>query len=205
MKSYPSIPQSTGQRFFSFDAHVFDKLDGQNFRSEWSRKRGWYKFGSRTQMVDETHEMFGPAVTSFQEVLADDLAKILVAERTQKAVVFTEWWGPSSFAGQHLEGEELAHTVIDLCLDQRGFVSPSAFRELLEGEVATPRFLGRHRWTRELVLAVRRGELPCTSEGVVGKSLEGPRLVMAKAKTQAWLDRVYALYDLETAQRIANS
>lgn len=33
-----------------------------------------------------------------------------------------------------------------------------------------------------------------TFEGVVGKAGEGHKLIMAKAKTQAWLDKVKALY-----------
>jgi hypothetical protein len=31
---------------------AFDKLDGSNMRFEWSPKRGWYKFGSRGQLID---------------------------------------------------------------------------------------------------------------------------------------------------------
>jgi len=45
MKSYPSIP---GKHTNGIPLTVFDKLDGSNIRAEWSKKRGFYKFGTRT-------------------------------------------------------------------------------------------------------------------------------------------------------------
>jgi hypothetical protein len=62
------------------------------------------------------------------------------------------------------------------------------------------------RWTRGLVERVRNGQIDgITFEGVVGKApgKQGP--IMAKAKTQAWLDRVAALYSPEEARRIIES
>ena len=205
MKAYPAIPNSKGQAFTEFDAYVFDKLDGQNFRSEWSKKRGWYKFGSRTQMVDSNDLMFGAAVRQFQETLAEDLTKIALKERASQMVVFAEWHGPGSFAGQHVPGETMRLSVIEATVDQRGWVGPQRFLEMFEGKVDTASYLGRHKWTRGFVQEVRNGQIPCTFEGVVGKSLQGPRLIMAKAKTEEWYKKLYEIYDLETAKKLAES
>ena len=45
MKSYPSIPKFS---FGDIKLHTFDKLDGSNLRFEWTKKKGWYKFGTRS-------------------------------------------------------------------------------------------------------------------------------------------------------------
>lgn len=68
MKTYPSIPRSTGQSFQEYDAYVFDKLDGSNLRFEWSRKKGWVKYGTRRRLFDTTDPVFGEAITLFHEV-----------------------------------------------------------------------------------------------------------------------------------------
>lgn len=205
MKSYPSIPNSTGQSFTEFDAHVFDKLDGQNFRAEWSRKQGWCKFGSRTQLVGETDEAFGPAIEHFRENLEGALTRIAREQRATRMLVFAEWHGPSSFAGMHTAGEDLTLSVLDATIDQKGWLSPQRFREVFEDRVPTPEYLGKVKWTRGYVQQVRDGLVPCTMEGVVGKQLQGPRLIMAKAKTQAWLEKIYEMYDPVTAARLAAS
>lgn len=50
MKHYPTIPKTV---IHDVDVHVFDKLDGSNIRAEWNPKKGFYKFGSRKQLIDE--------------------------------------------------------------------------------------------------------------------------------------------------------
>lgn len=45
MITYPSLDY-----YFDYPEiyiYAFDKLDGSNIRFEWSRKRGFYKFGTR--------------------------------------------------------------------------------------------------------------------------------------------------------------
>ena len=77
MKEYPSIPNSNGQSFENLGSvHLFDKLDGSNLRMEGTKKRGWFKFGSRTQMIDETSEQFGAAIEKMVAI-GDQLTKLL--------------------------------------------------------------------------------------------------------------------------------
>lgn len=53
---------------------------------------------------------------------------------------------------------------------------------------------------------MRRGDLPgVTFEGVVGKAGDGHRVIMAKAKTQAWVDRILARYGEDERRRIVDS
>jgi hypothetical protein len=206
MKDYPSIPRATGTSFHEFDAHVFDKLDGSGLRFEWSPKAGWYKVGTRTRLLDPADPVFGPALPMFLAQSAEPLAALARRQRWQGLVVFAEWWGAKSFAGVHVPGDAMALTVFDLAPLRKGILPPTEFRKLVEGLVPTPRFLGRTRWTRGYVERVRAGEVEgITFEGVVGKApgKQGP--LMAKAKTQAWLNRVKALYAPDVAERIINS
>lgn len=56
MKQYPSISHDPvkGSPFY-----VFDKLDGSNMRVEWHPKKGFWKFGSKTQLVDPKSSPLG--------------------------------------------------------------------------------------------------------------------------------------------------
>jgi hypothetical protein len=194
MKSYPSIPRSTGQTFHEFDAYVFDKLDGSNLRWEWARKSGWYKCGTRNRLFDETDPVFGGAFKVFNETLAVPLEKLARDERWERVIVFTEFWGPRSFAGQHEPDDPKILTLFDVAPHKKGILGPRDFLKLFE-HLQIPRFLGQQRWTRGFVEQVRRGEIEgITDEGVVGKAGDGHKLVMAKAKTQVWIDKVMARY-----------
>jgi hypothetical protein len=205
MKSYPSIPRSTGQDFVEFDAYVFDKLDGSNLRWEWARKSGWYKHGTRTRLFDETDLVFGKAPSIFRETLANDLEKIARDQRWERMIVFTEFWGPGSFAGLHEDTGEKYLTLIDVNPYKKGILGPRDFIKLF-GHLRTPNFLGKQRWTRGYVETVRRGEVEgITEEGVVGKGGEGHKLIMAKAKTQVWIDKVIAKYGAEEGRKIIDS
>ena len=46
---------------------AFDKLDGQNVRFEWTKKRGWFKFGMRRRLFDESDVEFGRSILVFFE------------------------------------------------------------------------------------------------------------------------------------------
>jgi len=205
MKPYPSILQSTGQKFREFDAYVFDKLDGSNLRFEWSRKRGFYKHGTRNRLFDHTDDQFGDAVELFHKTLAEPLGKVAKKEGWDGLTVFCEYWGPGSFAGEHIPGEPKKLTLFDANPYKKGILGPKAFLDLF-GHLELPRFLGKLRWTRGFVDRVRKGEVEgITFEGVVGKGGDRHDLVMAKAKTQAWIDKVLVKYGILEGQKIVES
>jgi hypothetical protein len=79
VKEYPSIQTGCVQRF---RAHIFDKLDGSNLRFEWTKKRGWFKHGTRTRLFDETDPVFGGAIAMFDNALA---APIATSARTARS------------------------------------------------------------------------------------------------------------------------
>ena len=75
MKSYPSIPALSKSKL-GFNGIAFDKLDGSNIRFEWSKKRGWYKFGSRNNMIDVKNEQLGNSINIFLSKYGDDLERV---------------------------------------------------------------------------------------------------------------------------------
>jgi hypothetical protein len=205
MLVYPPIAHATGQAFREFDAYVFDKIDGSNLRAEWSRKRGWYKFGTRERLVDGTDPDFGEAPALFSGGLADRLEKIARKARWNNLVVFMEFWGKQSFAGLHVSGDPKSLTVFDAAPDRGDLLGPREFLDYFEA-VPIPGFLGRFHWTRGFVERVRLGEIgPITLEGVVGKAMIRRELFMAKAKTQKWIDQVRARYAPEAAEKLISS
>lgn len=207
MKHYPEIPRSTGTGFREFDAYVFDKLDGSNLRWEWSRKQGWYKHGTLTRLFDASDEIFGVALDIFESELAEPLERVARDSRWERVVVFTEFSGSGSFAGLHVPTDMKQLDVIDVAPHRQGILGPKEFLAVVEAaKVPHAQLLGRQRWTRGYVERVWNGDVEgVTFEGVVGKAGTRHELVMAKAKTKAWVDRVIARYGEEAGRKIVES
>src|SRR5208337_411515 len=106
MKQYPEIAGSA-KAPLGKQCIAFVKYDGSNLRWEWSPKRGWYKFGTRTQMFDASDPLFGQAIPIFLNTMGDEIARRCkeIERGVQSAIVFTEFLGPSTFAGRHVQDE----------------------------------------------------------------------------------------------------
>jgi len=210
MKQYPSILQSTGQNFSEMpSAYIFDKLDGSNLRFEWNRKRGWYKYGTRSRLFDKSDPDFGKAIDLFLRTLADPITKVIRDERWDNAIAFCEFWGSKSFAGLHDKNDPKNLTLFDLAANKRGLLGPKRFLSLFNAlnPPFVPNYFGQFNWTRGFVNSIRNGEFNVTCEGVLGKIGDGweHTLKMAKAKTQKWVDAVLARYGSIEGIKIVNS
>ena len=104
MKTYPQI-EGSNKAPIGQNCIAFIKYDGSNLRWEWSPKKGWYKFGTRTRLFDHSDEMFSSAIPLFQDVLGPEIEyRIKEIERgVQSAIVYTEFFGPNSFTGIQIE------------------------------------------------------------------------------------------------------
>lgn len=201
MKAYPSISTEVD---FSLRYHVFDKLDGSNIRAEWSLKRGFHKFGSRTQLLTPDQAGLWPSVAAIQ-ALEPCLAPVLALLRVPRAICFFEWAGPQSFAGSHHDAPaEMTLSLLDVAPYQKGLLPPERVLEIANAaQVSTPALLHVGRIDQALLDAVRAGALPgMTFEGIIGKgpflqSAGGP--VMFKHKSQAWLAKLREVCGSDTA------
>lgn len=191
MKTYPSIPKIITSNIPIF---AFDKIDGSNIRAEWDRKKGFWKFGRKKGLLDDSNE-FLPEAESLIKTQEEALSEIFKAQRWVKATAFFEFWGENSFAGLH-EHEPHQATLIDLTVYKRGFMVAKDFVKLFKDHCAP--ILHRGLADEKFVASVRAGVLEGMSfEGVVCK---GPwdrkkgRPLMFKVKNQAWIDKVKARY-----------
>ena len=204
MKTYPSIKfmgaLNRGQGIPEGDDwFVFDKLDGSNIRAEWNPKRGWYKFGRRKALLDDSN----PWLVESPDVLAcspgPKMDKEFRKRGYKRVLCFFEFHGPQSFSGHH-QKEAPRMTLIDINVHPKGFLGPADFVSLcndaglVEG-IDWARLLYRGPIDQQLLDDVRASSLTgITGEGVVCKTHDrkGNRRTF-KIKTKKWLDllRVY--------------
>lgn len=194
MKHYPHIEHWKTTRMNS-SVIAFDKLDGQNIRCEWSKNRGWYKFGTKTSMFDETDRQFGKVIPVFMEKYGDALPEIFRKNKsyrsTNNIVVFCEWVGENSFSGRHLETDEMDIVLFDVApgdYTNDGFVDPKDFVKDF-GRLHIPKIIYRGNLTDEFIESVRNGGYG-VKEGVMCKGVSNKEVWMVKVKTIEWLNKL---------------
>ena len=195
MKKYPTIPK-IGQLLLNHrPMYAFDKIDGSNIRAEWSKKRGFYKFGKRHGLLADTDPILGESKELILSTYEDDLIKIFEKQRWNNVTCFFEFAGPNSFAGSH-EKEPHEVTLIDVAADKRGILEPDIFLKLFDNlKIAAMLYYGYLDYC--FILKVQEGRLPgMTFEGVVckGKAITPGCPVMIKIKNLAWINKLSAKY-----------
>lgn len=203
MKSYPSIENSSKAPRKA--CYAFVKYDGSNLRFEWSKKQGWHKFGTRNLMFDQTSELFGSAIPEFLHKYAGDLEKVFLTDKAfrgvNRFVVFAEWFGVKSFAGQHEVDDPKDIVLFDVNPHKKGILGPKEFLDHF-GHLNVAELCYNGNLNEELIAAVRgdhfevvdfvskypiRTEVP---EGIVCKGGTGHDLWMAKIKSQRYYDEL---------------
>lgn len=190
MISYPSIP-SYKSAPTGLPCYAFYKYDGSNLRWEWSPKQGWHKFGTRTRLMDLSDTQFGPAIPLFLETLAPYCEEIIIknfGKKIQRAVIFTEYFGPHSFAGWHDPDDTKELRIIDMCVFKKGFLTPKEFIEMFKYCPNVAELVYRGNLNQTLIDEVQNGSINGRSleEGIVCKA----DTWTAKVKTKAWLERL---------------
>lgn len=202
MKQYPEMTADIRR---GLPVYAFNKLDGSNIRAEWSRKNGFYKFGSRKCLIDETHPL-GEAKKLIRTKYEDDLSKAFRKARFDRVIVFFEFLGDNSFAGQHAE-EEHDVVLFDVNPYKKGILPPTDFLKLV-GHLHVPDVLYHGNATQGFEESVRASTLDGMSfEGVVCKTKNPKRTplpLMFKIKSRAWLERLraYCAGDVELYKRL---
>lgn len=188
MKEYPSIEKMIR---FGEKVYAFDKLDGSNIRSEWCKKNGFWKFGTRTQLIDIHDSLWGQAPKIINEKYAKDLHDIFVKNRFDKVICFFEFWGKNSFAGTHADEEHYV-TLFDISVHKKGILPPPFYLDLV-GHLDIAKMLYYGNANQPFAEQVRQRQLEgMTFEGVVCKGqIERPGLpMMFKIKSLEWTARL---------------
>lgn len=187
MKGYPSITSSV---MHSLNVYAFDKLDGSQIRTEWTRKNGFCKFGSKSVLIDDSSP-FGKSIPLIQNKYGEDLGRIFRRERLDQVTCFFEFFGPNSFAGQHEADEDHDVVLFDVDVYKKGLLDPPDYLKLV-GDLDIAKLLYTGRAGPLFEDSVRNSILEgITFEGVVCKVPQKKRTpIMFKVKTQAWLDKL---------------
>jgi len=192
MEQYPEIPGAKkaplGEKCIAFY-----KYDGSNLRWEWSRKRGWHKFGTRTELFSPEHPLWGQAVPLWEQI-ADDVEKRVRSNgfrEIERITAFTEFFGASSFAGVHDEKEPKELKLIDVYLFKKGMVSPRWFLDTFEDTPYSAQVIYQGNLNIEFIRDVRSGKYPVW-EGVVAKGED----FRVKIKTEAYMLKLKEVYGL---------
>lgn len=189
MKTYPSIPKNIRT---DIPIIAFAKLDGSNIRAEWNIKKGFHKFGSKTQLIDESTKTFGKAIQLIKDKYQDDLSVVFKDNRWQDTTCFFEFFGPNSFAGNHAE-EEQTVVLFDVNPYKQGIMEPRQFLKLF-GHLDIPAALYEGKANSELIAAVKNSTLDnMPLEGVVCKGANDKKTkmpIMFKIKSDAWLQKL---------------
>lgn len=197
MKQYPTIPKIPEKGPTKF--WVFDKLDGSNIRAEWSKKRGFCKFGTRKRLLGTDQGLLALA-QSIIESKETHFREIFKPAKIERTVCFFEFWGERSFAGNHFAGDTFRTTLIDVSVYKKGMMTPDKFLKLFDDSpVDSAPLLHVGPITEDLKKQVREGTFPgMTDEGVVCKAKPSKRFnkpIMFKLKSQSWIDRVKTNFD----------
>lgn len=188
METYLSIPKD----IVDHPIYAFDKLDGSNMRVEWTKKNGFCKWGTKTQMLDKTHPVFGQSIELFLNKYGEDLSRIFVKERYEKSTSFFEYHSPNSFAGTHADEPHFV-TLFDIKIHKKGYLLPKDFIKLTD-RIEVAQLLYHGNPNQEFLELVRSGKLNgMTFEGVVCKGQKyiypGTPL-MFKVKNRAWIEKL---------------
>lgn len=209
MKEYPSIdgPSKAPRQ----TCYVFHKYDGSSFRSEWSKKRGWYKFGLRRTMIDQNDPIFGRAVPIFLQKYGDDLEKIFKSDKVfrgvQSVIIFGEFFGEKSFAGMHFPDDQKWDVVLfDVNPHKKGILGPKRFLDTF-GHLKIAELVTQCNMGEELIQQVRKEQINLESiydvkttvpEGVICKGGDGCHdLWMCKIKTERYKAELRKRYEVD--------
>lgn len=189
MKEYPEISGSS-KAPLGKPCIAFVKYDGNNLRWEWSAKRGWYKSGTRTQLFDATHPVCGGAVELFNDTIADEIVRRCkdFERGCRNIVAFTEFFGPSTFAGIQLAGEPKELRLFDVALS-KGMLRPREFIRQFGSMPQAAEVVYDGNLNKQFIENVRIGFYPVW-EGVVAKGDD----FMVKIKTNAYMQRLMEVY-----------
>lgn len=190
MKEYPHI-EGSSKAPLGEPCIAFVKYDGSNLRWEWNPKRGWHKYGTRTRLFDASDPIFGEAIELFQDTMGKELALRCksLEKGLQRAVVFTEFFGPNSFCGIHETSDTKCLRLFDVNLYKRGIMKPREFKKNFGDLSYSAEIVYNGILSNDFIEDVRKGHYPVV-EGVVAKGDD----YMCKIKTYAYLEKLKKVF-----------
>lgn len=191
---YPKIPWYDSSTPFK-QCIAFEKYDGTNLALYWNSQDGFqgvYTRRPRKILADDVN--FGPAIPIFQQLESTFLEIFSKFEGASDIVVYAEYFGPKSFAGNHYSDDLMQVILLDAWVSSLGFLKPDDFIRNFKG-LPLPRIIYRGKITGKFSEEVKNNKFNL-NEGVVCKGLDGSW--MCKIKTQAWLEKLKNSFQSES-------
>jgi hypothetical protein len=190
MLQYPSI-MGSAKSPIGKPCIAFVKYDGSNLRWEWSPKKGWNKFGTRHQLFDASAPLYNQAIPLFMSGMGDELVYRTkqIVKNPERITAFTEFLGPSSFAGQHVEDEQKELRLFDVFLFKKGFVPPTQFVDVYGSMPQSAEIVYTGNLDKQFIMDIRSGKYD-VFEGVVAKGSD----FMVKIKTDQYFEKLRNKY-----------
>lgn len=219
--AYPKITDTTNCSLKR--CYAYEKLDGTNIHWCWNAQDHWYAFGTRRdrfpftqkgiQEFNEAHPGLEEVVPNFLGDIGDGGEMLGLADplndlfdnvkpwgritkypyKLSEVIVFTEFYGLKSFAGQHQEDDAKGHYLIDIMVDGQ-LVAPDIMEhDFIDFRWCMPRVIYRGKYTGDLVERIRKGKFPVT-EGAVIKGVHEDQVYMAKVKTDSYMESLKAKF-----------
>lgn len=195
--AYPKIPDTLNCPLKQCVA--FEKLDGTNLHWTFVPDEGWLEYGTRR----DRFWINTSGITSFEQAhpelagahkLWDQDGKLESFLNNnpkyhsgKEIIVFTEYLGPNSFAGQHQQKDTKQLVIIDVQVDGR-VIPPEEFVEDFKS-FSIPKIVFTGKFSGQLYVDVRKGKFD-VKEGAVVKGSVGKEVYMAKIKTEAYMDKL---------------
>ena len=161
--------------------------------AECNSKRGFYKFGTKSQLIDANTKPFGISIQLLKDKYEKELSLVFNEQKWKNAICFFELWGKDSFAGNHNFEAPLDITLFDVNPYKQGILEPREFIKLF-GHLDTPKVLYEGKISIELFNQIKQSILPgmtfegCVCKGVSDSNTRMP--VIFKIKSRAWLDKL---------------
>lgn len=192
MLQYPSI-QGWKKSPIGKSCVAFNKYDGSNLRWEYSPKQGWNKYGTRRTMFDKGTPLYNQAIELFIDTgmaaTIVEASNYHAGRKVERITAFTEFFGASSFAGNHQFDEAKELKLFDVFLFKKGMIPPKQFVKLFGKQDWAAEVVYQGNMSREFIDEVRNGKYP-VYEGVICKGDDW----CAKIKTIEFLDRLHDQY-----------
>lgn len=162
MTEYPSIINSS--KAPRANCVAFVKYDGSNFRAKWTKKQGFSLFGSRHELINESHQFLGESVRIFKRDYQQPLEKLFNKDKDlrneREIVVYGEFFGSNSFAGIHQPDDPKELVIFDVLVGHKNhwFYKPLDFIETFQSLVKIPPVLYMGNLNDQFIADVRSGK-----------------------------------------------
>ena len=198
--AYSKIPNS--EQCLLNNCIAFEKYDGTNIHVVWNKKWGWIDFGTRRDRFPLNNVGINEFFKCHPELGDDKTLKLIsnisdkildfVCENTNyniytEVIVFMEYHGPNSFAGQHDPKDIKKLTLIDVMTDGQ-IIPPQQFLDdFKDFDIAKVIYKGKY--SGQFSEDVRNGKYP-VNEGVVCKGIIDNKVYMCKIKTNVYMNKL---------------